>query len=88
MGYSRGHDVDVTLALANAVGAATATGVGAGRNVATADTVRRLLSDAAEASATAGSSTYNGRRHLKSAASRAIDILDASLSGSTEALYL
>ena len=88
MGYTRGHDIDVTLALANAVGAATATGVGAGRNVATADTVRRLLTKAADGFATSHLSSNGLQGSLKSAASKAINILDASLSGSTEASHL
>lgn len=46
LGYlaDRRH-IETTLALAAAVGAATATGIGAGRNVARAETVARLLED-------------------------------------------
>ena len=47
MGYIRGYDVPSTMALANAVGAATAMGTGAGTNVASAQTVVQLLTDAA-----------------------------------------
>ncbi len=47
LGRIRSHALRTTLALANAVGAATATGRGAGRNVARADHVARLLRDAA-----------------------------------------
>lgn len=46
MGYIRGYDVPATMALANAVGAATAMGTGAGTNVASAQTVLQLLTDA------------------------------------------
>lgn len=43
LGFIRGHSIETTLALANAVGAATAMRQGAGRQVADAPTVRRLL---------------------------------------------
>jgi sugar/nucleoside kinase (ribokinase family) len=43
LGYLQGQGLVSTLQLANAVGAATAMGRGAGRNVAGADTVLRLL---------------------------------------------
>ena len=46
MGYIRGYDVPATMALANAVGAATAMGTGAGTNVASAQNVLKLLTDA------------------------------------------
>ena len=46
LGFSRGHTIPAVMALANAVGAATAMGQGAGRNVARADTVLRLLQEA------------------------------------------
>jgi sugar/nucleoside kinase (ribokinase family) len=47
LGRMRGQALRTTLALANAVGAATATGRGAGRNVARAEHVQRLLAAAA-----------------------------------------
>jgi bifunctional ADP-heptose synthase (sugar kinase/adenylyltransferase) len=50
LGYTRGLDVNATLALANAVGAATAMGRGAGTNVASADTVMGILQLAADSS--------------------------------------
>lgn len=46
MGYIRSHDIPSTMALANAVGAATAMGTGAGTNVASANTVVQLLTEA------------------------------------------
>ncbi len=46
MGYIRNYDIPATMALANAVGAATAMGTGAGTNVASAQTVLQLLTDA------------------------------------------
>ncbi|GAB4820018.1 hypothetical protein N2152v2_007064 [Parachlorella kessleri] len=47
LGYTREHSIPAVMALANAVGAATAMGSGAGRNVARAETVMRLLGGAA-----------------------------------------
>jgi len=46
LGYIRGYNIPATMALANAVGAATAMGTGAGTNVASAQTVLHLLSNA------------------------------------------
>lgn len=46
MGYIRNYDIPATMALANAVGAATAMGTGAGTNVASAQTVVQLLTNA------------------------------------------
>ena len=57
MGYIRGYDIPATMALANAVGAATAMGTGAGTNVASAETVLQLLTDA---TGTSTASTGNG----------------------------
>lgn len=51
LGYIQRHPLEPVLALSNAVGAATATASGAGRNVASADTVRRLLAQQAQGSA-------------------------------------
>mmetsp|Transcript_7259 Transcript_7259/g.12549 ORF Transcript_7259/g.12549 Transcript_7259/m.12549 type:complete len:128 (+) Transcript_7259:2-385(+) len=47
LAYTRGDALLPALALANAVGGATAARRGAGRNVATAEMVRELLSDCA-----------------------------------------
>ena len=46
MGYTRQHSIPAVMALASAVGAATAMGSGAGRNVARAEDVVRLLQGA------------------------------------------
>lgn len=54
MGFIRGCREDVTLTLANAVGAATAMGRGAGRQVATAGGVARILRDQARGAAGRG----------------------------------
>lgn len=48
LGYVKGYDIPTTMALANAVGAATAMGTGAGTNVASAENVVRLLTEAAQ----------------------------------------
>ena len=50
LGYIQRQPLESVLALSNAVGAATATSPGAGRNVASADTVRDLLSRQASSS--------------------------------------
>lgn len=47
LGYTRSHSIPAVMALASAVGAATAMGNGAGRNVASADMVLKLLQGAA-----------------------------------------
>ncbi|KAG2496877.1 hypothetical protein HYH03_005276 [Edaphochlamys debaryana] len=54
MGYINRWPADVTLALANAVGGATATGRGAGRNVARAEDVLRLLGEGAAGRSSGG----------------------------------
>ena len=51
LGYIQKQPLEPVLALSNAVGAATATSMGAGRNVASATTVRGLLSRQASSSA-------------------------------------
>lgn len=72
LGYTRQHSVPAVLALASAVGAATATGTGAGRNVAKAADVMRLLQGVA-----AGE---GGDGHHR----QAIDVLTASLTSVDE----
>ena len=72
MGYTQQHSIPTVMALANAVGAATAMGAGAGRNVANAETVMRLLQ-------TAQAAGDDGRHHAA-----ALDVLRTSLS-STDA---
>ena len=54
LGYTQRKPLPPVLALSNAVGAATATLPGAGRNVASADTIRRLLSQQAAAAPATG----------------------------------
>ena len=60
MGYIRGYDIPATMALANAVGAATAMGTGAGTNVASAETVVQLLTDATADNTAKSSDSMNG----------------------------
>jgi hypothetical protein len=60
LGFIQKQPLRPVLALSNAVGAATATSPGAGRNVASADTVRSLLSRQA------GTSDSSGTRLLAS----------------------
>lgn len=58
LGYIQKQPLSTVLALSNAVGAATATSPGAGRNVASADTVRDLLSrQASSGSSSTGEKT-------------------------------
>ena len=54
LGYIQKQPLEPVLALSNAVGAATATSMGAGRNVASATTVRGLLSRQASSSGSNG----------------------------------
>jgi hypothetical protein len=72
--------LEETLTLATTIGAATAMGDGAGRNVATADAVRALLSRFGEC---------EGKKHVArgfgidtDAAARAKKMLEASLKNS------
>ena len=54
LGYVQKQPLPSVLALSNAVGAATATSPGAGRNVASANTVRQLLHRQASSSSESG----------------------------------
>ena len=86
MGFIRQYDIPSTMALANAVGAATAMGTGAGTNVASAETVVQLLTNAANQSAANNASgiisqkegAVNGDQAYGNAA--ALQILQDSLS--------
>ena len=70
LGFINGHSTTSTLALANAVGAATATRRGAGRNVADAPLVRRLLRQAS-----------GDRPAADEPNAQALEILERSLAG-------
>ena len=92
MGFIRKYDIPSTMALANAVGAATAMGTGAGTNVASAETVMHLLTDATQQSANnGGSSRLEGSVHGDQAYGNASalqilhDTLPASLGDSATA---
>ena len=62
LGYIQKQPLPSVLALSNAVGAATATSSGAGRNVASAETVRELLSRQAIGSSPGKCGTYRRLR--------------------------
>lgn len=86
LGYIRGYNIPATMALANAVGAATAMGTGAGTNVASAQTVLHLLSNASAASTEHnGGEKQNGNAMLSDQAygnAAALQILQDSLTPS------
>jgi len=88
LGYIRGYDIPATMALENAVGAATAMGTGAGTNVASAQTVLHLLSNASAASTENngnGGNKQNGKAMLSDQAygnAAALQILQDSLTPS------
>ena len=71
LGYVKGHSIPATMALANAVGAATAMGTGAGTNVASAENVLRLLTNAARDSAGNGQQSNGGSAESKVASGNA-----------------